>query len=1679
MSNSNNRVIAHAVRAFFVFFFVLFANAAHAQNTISTYAGGPPPNGVSPTAAPIEGPQAVVRDPAGNLYVITDSGPIYKITPGTVAVGVLTIDAGNNTAGFSPNGTASASTLTFEPYGAALDANDNLYYSDANNCLVRELVGGVVKTIAGTGACKYTGDGGPATSATLNDPQGIAFDGLGNLYIADAGNNVIRRIDANGTITTYAGNGTQGFSGDNGAATSAELGFPQAIASDTSGNIFIADTGNNRIRLVNVTSKIITTIAGTGEDNYSGDGGPATSATLGGPDGLAVDTAGNVYIADTTNAVIRELTASPAAGYLISTIVGNNTFGFSGDGGPALNAELTNPAGIFVDSTTGNLYIADYWANRIRLYSPANNKQISTVVGSGQVGDGAAATSASMYFPRTPGLDAAGNLYIVDAENNRIRKVSAADQSISTVVGTGIPCAHSTFVCGDGGPATSAQLFMPRTVTIEANGTLLVADDGDGKIRQVDTSGTITTIVGSGVLCGNGPNQAPLPCGDGGPALSANLNDGRGAIHDAAGNLYFVDAQDNRVREVDTTGTITTIAGGGGAANTAPIGCANGTYTGDGGPAIDSTLDCPLGLDMDSAGNLFVADTFNNVIRKIDTGTPRIITTIIGTGVAGYTGDGGPAISATLNSPDRVSVNGAGNFFISDSNNQVIRRVDGKTKNIATFAGNGNFAFAGDGGPALSASFATPVGVVVGPQGNLYVGDVFNNRIRKVLLNAGVSFSVSPLAFGNQPVNANSMLPVTITNSGDAPLTFSGISATAGAFEILANPCPGTLAVGAQCILQIGFTPTQFIAYTGTLTLTDNAPTPGSMQTVNLTGTGAASLTITATGTGTVTSSPAGINCPTACTATFAGNSQVTLTATPGAGETFTGFSANCAPATATTCTITMSANETVTAAFTAVTSKTLTVTKAGTGTGTVTSAPAGINCGATCSASFATGTQITLTAAPATGSTFTGWGAPCSGTGTCVVTLTAATTVTATFAPTITNFTLTVTKAGAGTGTVTSAPAGINCGATCAAPFASGTQITLTAAPATGSTFTGWGAPCSGTGTCVVTIAAATSVSATFAPSTTNFTLTVTKAGTGTGTVTSAPAGINCGATCSASFASGTQITLTAAPATGSTFTGWGAPCSGTGTCVVTITATTTVTATFAPTTTNFTLTVTKAGTGTGTVTSAPAGINCGAACAAPFASGTQITLTAAPSTGSTFAGWTAGPCSGTGTCVVTLTAATTVTATFTQSANNFTLTITKGGTGTGTVASTPAGINCGAACSAPFASGTVITLTATPTTGSTFAGWGSGPCEGTGTCTLTITAATTVVANFTQTTNNFTLTITKSGTGTGTVTSSPAGINCGATCSAPFASGTQITLTATPATGSTFTGWTAGPCEGTAPCTLTIVAATSVSAAFTQTTNNFTLTVTEAGTGSGTVTSTPAGIACPSTCSASFASGQVVALTANASDGSTFAGWSGAGCTGTNACSVTITTATTVTATFNSGNSPVTITVAPGAPTNVSTTPGGTAVFGLLLTATPGTTGTVTLGCSSPSSDITCQAVPGSIALTGKGTNIAIVLNTYCTANVPGNAPLMPGGTTGGIGLLLASVALCGAMWKKKSQPRWAVSFGVLVLLAAGMSACGALPKSPGGQATPPGNYALIVTATAPNGATSSVNLALTVLP
>ena len=458
----------------------------------------------------------------------------------------------------------------------------------------------------------------------------------------------------------------------------------------------------------------------------------------------------------------------------------------------------------------------------------------------------------------------------------------------------------------------------------------------------------------------------------------------------------------------------------------------------------------------------------------------------------------------------------------------------------------------------------------------------------------------------------------------------------------------------------------------------------------------------------------------------------------------------------------------------------TLSVSRNGSGAGTVTSAPAGINCGATCSRSVTPGTTMTLTATAATSSTFAGWSAPCSGTGTCVVTVKAATSVTATFNRTPPSVRLSVTKSGSGT--VTSAPAGLDCGADCIGDYALNSVVTLMATPAPGFGFVGFTGACvTSSPSCQVTMSAAKTVTATFAPFA-RFALTVTTAGTGIGTVSGN--GIACvrlagvGNDCTERYPVGTQVTLTAAPpsADQSIFTGWTGACVGTNpTCVVTMNAAKAVTATF----TSVKLTVTKVGSGT--VTSAPAGLDCGADCVGDYAPNRVVTLTATPAPGFGFVGFTGACVTSSPSCQVTMSAAKTVTATFA----GFALTVTTAGTGVGTVSGN--GIACvrlagvGNDCTERYPVGTQVTLTAAPISSdqSIFTGW-TGACVGTNpTCVVTMSAAKAVTATFTS----VKLTVTK--LGSGTVTSAPAGLDCGADCVGDYAPNRVVTLTATPAPG------------------------------------------------------------------------------------------------------------------------------------------------------------------------------------------------------------------------------------------------------------------------------------------------------
>lgn len=334
---------------------------------------------------------------------------------------IINLFAGTGATGFSGNGGAATSAQLAGPYGVAVDATGNVYIADFVNHQIRKVnTSGIISTFAGQPALGFSGDGGAATSAQLNYPMGVAADAAGNIYIADNGNNRIRKVNTSGIISTFAGTGVGGFSGDGAAANLAQINAPTGVATDAAGNVYIVDANNDRIRKVN-TSGIISTIAGTGVGGFSGDGAAATLAQLNNPSGVTVDAAGNIYIADMTNQRIRKINTSG----IISTYAGVGTAGFSGDGGLATSAQINYPRGLAIDAL-GNVYIADATNHRIRVINTSSI--ISTAAGTGTLGysgDGGLATSAQINYPRGVAFDAAGNVYIADSDNNRIRKITS------------------------------------------------------------------------------------------------------------------------------------------------------------------------------------------------------------------------------------------------------------------------------------------------------------------------------------------------------------------------------------------------------------------------------------------------------------------------------------------------------------------------------------------------------------------------------------------------------------------------------------------------------------------------------------------------------------------------------------------------------------------------------------------------------------------------------------------------------------------------------------------------------------------------------------------------------------------------------------------------------------------------------------------------------------------------------------------------------------------------------------------------------------------------------------------------------------------------------------------------------------------------------------------------------
>jgi sugar lactone lactonase YvrE len=690
------------------------------NDLITTVAGGSVGDDGPATNAFLNNLAGVAMDAAGNIFIAEGGHNRVRKVDGN---GVITTVAGTGASGFSGDGGAATNAALNGPTGVAVDASGELWIADYNNNCVRRVdAGGVISTVAGNGAPGYSGDGGAATNASLNGPFSLAFDASGNLFISDSNNQRIRMVGVSGFISTVAGNGVAVYSGDGGFATNASLYGPLGVAVDASGNLFIADGHNQRVREVDIDG-VITSIAGNGATLDSGDGGAATNAGVSFPSGLAFNASGDLFISELGD--VHNRIRKVDLNGVISTVAGGGYNGFSGDGGSATNASLDHPHGLAI-GPLGVLLIADTDNGRVR--EVHTNGIIATVAGrgpSGFSGDGGAATEASLWNPYGMRVDAAGNLFIVDDSNNRVRKVDI-NGVITTLAGNA-----TAGPTGDGGAATNASLHAPVDVAGDGAGNLYIADYGNNRVRHVDVNGIITTVAGNG---------STGDAGNGGAATNASLQSPDAVALDAAGNLFVGDADFSQVRRVGGDGIITLVAG-------------NGffTYAGDGGPATNASLFGPVGLAIDGAGDLLIADSQNQRVRLVnDSG---IISTVAGNGIIGgigefgfelgtFAGDGGPAANAGISIPTDVKIDAFGDFFIVDQGNNRVRRVDAAGV-ITTVAGNGAGGFSGDGGAATNASLSSPARVAVDIAGNLYISDTGNNRVRKVALGGFPGLTIS------------------------------------------------------------------------------------------------------------------------------------------------------------------------------------------------------------------------------------------------------------------------------------------------------------------------------------------------------------------------------------------------------------------------------------------------------------------------------------------------------------------------------------------------------------------------------------------------------------------------------------------------------------------------------------------------------------------------------------------------------------------------------------------------------------------------------------------------------------------------------------------------------------------------------------------------------------------------
>jgi sugar lactone lactonase YvrE len=935
--------------------------------------------------------------------------------------------AGTGTAGYLGDGGQATAAQFNAPSGLVFDNAGNLYISDTANNRIRKIaVGtGFVSTVAGTGTAGFNGDG-VATATQLNHPQGISVDQAGNVYIADSLNERVRElVVSTGMLTTVAGTGTAGFSGDSAAATLAKMDLPVAVVVDVSGNLYISDSNNNRIRQVLAATGAISTIAGSGAfgagtGTFSGDNGLSTSATFSNPGALGFlqqgSTPSDLIVWDSGNHRLRDVGlivyGSPTS--YTSEFSGNGTAVAGGDGGYASQASYVSVTGVF--SSQNGVYIVDSGAHEVRAINLTTDI-ISTVAGngtSGFSGDGGVASNALLSSPSGIAGDGFGNLYITDAGNNRIRKLTVqypidfpptnvgstsatttvylsnvVDQTISSIavpasaggvqeftVGTITGCVLDGTTTNTAGTVCQVPItFKPgfpgyreiplQTVTANGNTNFGLRGVGVGPLASLTPAGTTAVpgltnstlyaglflgpgcaaqdFAGNLYICdtphsyikrvdavtgavtkfaGNGNYESPgLP---GSSALSNSIGYPVSIVFDSANNMFFLDKENWAVYRIDAiTNNITYVTLVNGSASISPLflpqqlamsrtgkfyvadagnkrvrmingqtgyistiaGFDNHSTIGggDGSLATATSLGAVYGVAVDPKDNLYIAETDHNRIWKVDA-TTGIIHLFAGTGTAGFSGDGGQALSAQFSSPESLALDVAGNLYVTDTGNLRIRRIDAATGLVSTIMGTGYVFAAGypsagfnyfsysTPAPAITVNLFQPTGISIDPTGNLLVSDNGGNVYRANVSGAVLNYPTTQLPGGYD--SADNPQGFSLINVGNAPLTLgtptaganpslptgAALDASSTCTQVSSSGAPVSLAAGTSCgIYNVDLTVQTIGTNTSTVTLQDNSLNAASTQTVTLIGNGASAAN-TVTTIQSVTWVPNGID---------------------------------------------------------------------------------------------------------------------------------------------------------------------------------------------------------------------------------------------------------------------------------------------------------------------------------------------------------------------------------------------------------------------------------------------------------------------------------------------------------------------------------------------------------------------------------------------------------------------------------------------------------------------------------------------------------------------------------------------------------------------------------------------------------------------------------------------------